>query len=181
MPDLNAARARWGFLRVLHPLFLCAESLPRVEDADQDHDGTGAFDDSAVDRVDHLKNEITTLRNDLKLNVIKQQLVDTDQLTEDDAIVEGLEPELHSLLVQLEDLIDPMALGLEESQVNLPFCSRGASYSVFCFRIRGTTALSRRGTVNRVARALWHSCRCSFPSGHRAILNDTMMNRAKGH
>jgi hypothetical protein len=121
MPDLTAARARWCFLRILHPLFLCAESLPRVEDADQDQDGTGAFDDYAVDRVDHLKNEITTLRNDLKLNVIKQQLVDTDQLTEDDAIVEGLEAELHSLLVQLEDLIDPTVLGLEESQVNLPF------------------------------------------------------------
>ena len=75
-------------------------------------------EDSADERIENLKNEITTLRNDLKLNVIKQQLVDTDQLTEDDAIVEGLEDDLYSLLVQLEDLIDRRVLDLEESKVS---------------------------------------------------------------
>ncbi|KAK4195218.1 subtilisin-like protein [Triangularia verruculosa] len=119
MSDLTAARARWCLLRTLHPLFPRAESLPKVEDADQYRDDTGAFDDHAIGGLDHLKNEITTLRNDLKLNVMKQQQVEAGQLIEDDAVVEGLKDELESVLVQLEDLVDPTVVDLEESQPSL--------------------------------------------------------------
>jgi hypothetical protein len=70
----NPVRARWGFLRTLHPLFLVAESLPTIEGADE-----GQYDSATGYDIDHLKNQITTLRNDFKLNIIKQQLVDIDR------------------------------------------------------------------------------------------------------
>jgi hypothetical protein len=111
MPD--PLRARWGFLQTLHPLFLFAESLPTIECADQGHYGSATVDD-----VDHLKNEITTLRNDFKLNIIKQQLVDINQLTEDDRTLEGLELNLQTLLEELEHLIDPQVLSVEELEVS---------------------------------------------------------------
>lgn len=164
MPELIAARTRWGFLRILHPLFASAESLPSIEAADLGHYGSGVFEDSPVDELGHLKNEITILRNDLRLNVIKQQLVDTELLTEDDSTVEGLETDLQSLLEQLEDLIDPAVLG-EEFQVNLHFFSREAE-AWFCrpsSRPHFTT-LCRRGIVFFVS---WH------PALFQATLSDT--------
>jgi hypothetical protein len=105
MSNLVPVRVRWGFLQTLHPLFLLAESLPTIERADQGYYGSTTLND-----VDRLKNEITTLRNDLKLNIIKQQLVDIDQLTEDDPTLEGLERDLQTLLEDLEHLIDPQVL-----------------------------------------------------------------------
>ncbi|RYP72076.1 hypothetical protein DL771_004407 [Monosporascus sp. 5C6A] len=109
MPDLNLIRARWDFLRSLHPLFLFAESLPTVEGADY-----GLYGSMSIDDVDPLKNDITMLRNDFKLNIIKQQLADIDQLAEGSSEFEELQVELQSLLEELEDLIDPQVRSIEE-------------------------------------------------------------------
>ena len=111
MPD--PLRARWGFFQTLHPLFLVAESLPTIAGADHGHYGT-----ASVDEVDHLKNEITTLRNDFKLNIIKQQLVDINQWAEDDPTLEWLGWNLQTLLEELEHLIDPQVLSLDELEVS---------------------------------------------------------------
>lgn len=110
---LDSLRARWGFLQTLQPLFLVAESLPTIEGVDQ-----GLYGSATVDDVDDLKNEITTLRNDFKLNIIKQQLVDINQLTEDDPTLEGLRLDLQMLLEELEHLIDPQVLSFEELEVS---------------------------------------------------------------
>ncbi|KAI3322337.1 hypothetical protein HD806DRAFT_122430 [Xylariaceae sp. AK1471] len=108
MPDLQLVRTTWDFLRALHPLFHSAESLPTVEDA-----GGGCYGSLSADDVDSLKNEITMLRNDFKLNIIKQQLVDINQLAESSRLGE-LQLELRSLLEELEDLIDPRICNIEE-------------------------------------------------------------------
>lgn len=113
MPDLNLVHARWDFLQAFHPLFLFAESLPTVEGVNQGHYGSVSVDD-----VDPLKNEITMLRNDFKLNIIKQQLVDVDQLAEGGSRLEELQFELQSLLEELEDLVDPQVRGIEELEVS---------------------------------------------------------------
>ncbi|KAI1089240.1 hypothetical protein F5B19DRAFT_467985 [Rostrohypoxylon terebratum] len=109
MTDLTLVRARWDFLSTIHPLFLYAESFPMVEDADGRRYGymTG-------DEVNHLKNEITMLRNDFKLNIIKQQQVEFDLLTAGDSIVEELQFGLEELLGELETLVDPNVLDSEE-------------------------------------------------------------------
>ena len=114
MSSLAPVRGRWGFLQTLHPLFFLAESLPTIERADQGYYGSTAVND--VD-VDHLKNEITMLRNDLKLNIIKQKQVDIDQLTEDDPAFERLELDLQTLLEDLELLIDSQVFRHEEFDV----------------------------------------------------------------
>jgi len=101
MPELSLIRLRWDFLQGLHPLFLIAKSLPTVESADSDH-----FGPISVNDVDPLKNEITMLRSDLKLNIIKQQLFDIGQLVEGDSILGQLQLELDLLLEELEILVD---------------------------------------------------------------------------
>lgn len=108
MAGLTAVRARWGFLLTIHPLFLSAESLPTIERASQ-----GYYDTTSIEDIYHLENEITTLRTDFRLNFIKQQQVDIDQLTEEDPALEGLGVDLQTLLDKLEDLIDPGILNLD--------------------------------------------------------------------
>lgn len=114
MDDLNLFRPRWDFLQALHPLFLLAESLPTVEDA-----GQGNYGSMSAEDIDPLKNEITMLRNDFKLNIIKQQLVDMDHLTEGDFKREKVQPELEFLLEELEDLVDPRVHDIEQLEVSL--------------------------------------------------------------
>lgn len=113
MSDLNALRAKWNFLRALHPLFLHAGSLPTVEGVDQGHYGYVSVDD-----VDNLKNEITMLRNDFKLNIIKQQQVDIDELAEEDSTLRGLELDLQILLEELETFVNPTIYKIEEHIVS---------------------------------------------------------------
>lgn len=118
MLDLSIVRARWDFLSTIHPLFLYAESLPTVDGADE-----GDYGNVSVDDVDHLKNEITMLRNDFKLNIIKQQQVDFDQLAIEDSTLEGLKVDLQLLLEKLENLVDSKVVDNEElevSCVNIP-------------------------------------------------------------
>ncbi|EXA53633.1 hypothetical protein FOVG_01375 [Fusarium oxysporum f. sp. pisi HDV247] len=112
MPELNLIRAKWDFLKALHPLFLFAESLPTVEGADQ-----GRYGSVSVDDVDSLKNQITMLRNDFKLNIIKQQLIDIDQLAEEGSRLGELHLELQSLLGELEDLVDPKVGDINEHEL----------------------------------------------------------------
>ncbi|KAI0977232.1 hypothetical protein F4678DRAFT_477323 [Xylaria arbuscula] len=105
MLDLDVFRARWDLLRALHPLFLIAESLPTVEGAADGQYGSGSADD-----IDHLKNEITMLRNEFKLNIIKQQQLDLDQIAEDTSTIKDLHLDLQTLLEELDSLIDPRVL-----------------------------------------------------------------------
>ena len=117
MPVLSLIRLKWDFLLRLHPLFLIAKSLPTVEDADNDHFGPIPFND-----VDSLKNEITMLRSDFKLNIIKQQQFDISDLAEGDPTLEQLHIELDLLLEELEDMaIDPQVCEIEESDVSFCF------------------------------------------------------------
>lgn len=53
------------------------------------------------------------LRNDFKLNIIKQQQVDIDQLIQDGLLLEELQLDLRSLLEELESLVDAQ---LEEGE-----------------------------------------------------------------
>ena len=115
MPHLNLVHGGWNFLQTLHPLFLFAESLPTIEGADQDQYGY-----VAGDAIEHLKNEITMLRNDFKLNMIKQQQVDIEQLCEDESILDRLQPDLQTLLEALESLIDPRIHDHEYLEVGPP-------------------------------------------------------------
>ncbi|KAI0437238.1 hypothetical protein F4803DRAFT_556191 [Xylaria telfairii] len=101
MSDLHVFRARWDLLRTLHPLFLIAESLPTVGAV-----ADGQYGDVSADDIDHLKNEITMLRNEFKLNIIKQQQLDIDQIAEDIAIIQDLHLDLQTLLEELDSLID---------------------------------------------------------------------------
>lgn len=114
MPDLNLVRTRWDFLRAIHPLFPFAKSLPTVEGADQGHYGPLSVDD-----VDSLKNVITMLRTDLRLNIIKQQLLaDVDRLAEESSGLGELPLVLELLLEELEDLVDPRVCDIEELEVS---------------------------------------------------------------
>lgn len=117
MPDLNLVRARWDFLSTIHPLFLYAESLPTIEGADE-----GQYGYMSGDNIDHLKNEITMLRNDFKLNIIKQQQVDVDQLTTEDSTLEELQLDLEVLLGELENLVDQKVIHDEELEVSYDPC-----------------------------------------------------------
>lgn len=114
MPDVTLARARWRVLQTIHPLFLLAETLPTPKDVDQ-----GCYGSLSVDKGDHLKNEITTLRTDLRLNIIRQQQIDIEELENDDPNVEWLESSLQTLLEDLEDLIDSEILQVEGLEVSL--------------------------------------------------------------
>lgn len=114
----SSTRERWRFLQTLHPLFLFAESLPTIEAADHGH-----HDSATVDGVGDLTKDIVTLRSGLKLNVIKQRLVDIDQLTEDDPTVEGLELDLQTMLEELERLVSCNVLAFDRlvcSLINAP-------------------------------------------------------------
>ncbi|KAI1754550.1 hypothetical protein F4782DRAFT_492960 [Xylaria castorea] len=123
MLDLQVFRARWDLLRTLHPLFLIAESLPTVDAAAE-----GQYGHASVDDVDRLKNEITMLRNDFKLNIIKQQQLNIDQVAEDISMLEDLHRDLQSLLEELDGLINPQVLdagrlesaGCPESLLSFP-------------------------------------------------------------
>lgn len=114
MPDLDIIRVRWGLLQALHPLFLYAKTLPTVEGADNGDYGTMSADD-----LDHLKNKITMLRNDFKLNIIKQEQVDIDELVQEDSAINALQLDLHPLLETLEDLVDPEVPRIEVCEVSL--------------------------------------------------------------
>ena len=110
MQDLATVRERWSFLKTIHPLFGLAESFPTVERVDQGHYGWAAGEDG-----DHLKNEITLLRSDFKLNVSNQRELDIDQLNNDYCFPDKLEKHLEALLQKLEHLIDSQVT----SQVDL--------------------------------------------------------------
>lgn len=56
--------------------------------------------------MEHLKNDITMLRNDFKLNIVKQQQVDLDQLAEDESRLRALQSDLNLILAELENLVD---------------------------------------------------------------------------
>jgi hypothetical protein len=115
MSDLTTVRATWGFLQTLHPLFLFAESLPTVDGAEAHFDAEQAATPATSDDVEHLKNEITRLRSGLKLNIIKTQLVDIYELSEDDPTegLDDLEAELQIVLEELEQIVDSNVLELE--------------------------------------------------------------------
>ena len=126
MPDFSLIRLKWDFLLGLHPLFLIAKSLPTVEDADNDRFGPIPFND-----VDSLKNEITMLRSDFNLNIIKQQQFDISELAEGDPILEKLHLELDLLLEKLEDMvIDPQVREIKETNVSFILCFYMPSSSV---------------------------------------------------
>jgi hypothetical protein len=106
-------RARWHFLSTIHPVFLHAESLPTIDAADE-----GQYGHVPEDDVEHLKNEITMLRNDLKLNIIKQQQIEIEELSTEDYILEGLERDLELLLEELEHTVDAKAIEYDDTEVS---------------------------------------------------------------
>lgn len=117
--DLTAICAKWRLLRVVYPLFPRAESLPKVEDVSIDDD-TSYYTLPAHEheqQVNRLKNDITKLRNDLKLNIIRQHNIDRYQLLEDNDIIEGFDKELDSMLTLFENLVDQTILYHTNSQV----------------------------------------------------------------
>ncbi|SPN98624.1 uncharacterized protein DNG_01669 [Cephalotrichum gorgonifer] len=60
-----------------------------------------------ADEIDSLNNDITILRSDFKLSIIKGKEVDLDQLADDDSGLSDLHLELQVFLAELEQLIDP--------------------------------------------------------------------------
>lgn len=115
MPVINAAQALWDFLLAIHPIFLFSESLPTIDGAEQGR--YGPLHDS--DELDRLKNEITMLRSDIKLNIIKQQQVDIEQLR-DKSDIDELVFELESLLGMFEALVDDQVLDSCKTSGNAP-------------------------------------------------------------
>ena len=83
MSDLTAVRATWGFLQTLHPLFLFADTLPSADAAETYFDVGDADVSATEDEVENLKNEITMLRTGLKLNIVKTQMIDIEDLAVD--------------------------------------------------------------------------------------------------
>ncbi|KAJ4305481.1 hypothetical protein N0V90_001012 [Kalmusia sp. IMI 367209] len=143
MSQLEIVRAQWDFLRILQPLFHVAKSLPTVEEVDQgDHYGLtdapsssgtenstsrDAIEYPAADDIDILKDEITILRNDLKLNIIKQQQVDLDRMAAEGALdLEDLQNELILLLDELERLVDPTVNDIVDSGLFLKYTKLAA-------------------------------------------------------
>lgn len=115
---LSSFRGRWDLLWTLHPLFLAAESFPTIENVDEGYYNLeGEYD------INNLKDQITTLRNDFNLNIIKQQQIDIDQLIEESPTLVGLESDLQTLLEELEKLVDPHVLDLETLKVSSSFKS----------------------------------------------------------
>lgn len=100
MSLLEIARAKWDFLKVIHPLFLYSESLPSGDSADAGRHGP--IRDTPLQR---LKNDITVLRSDIKLNIITQNQVDLDEL-KDEASIRDLIDELDCILELFELLVD---------------------------------------------------------------------------
>jgi hypothetical protein len=99
MPGVDGAQTRWALFRAVCPLFQHSKSLPTVEQADKGH--YGHILDAALER---LKNEITTLRHDIKFNYINELQAGIEQLTPSD--INKLEVELESLLGMFEGLVD---------------------------------------------------------------------------
>jgi hypothetical protein len=115
MPGIIDAQALWEFLRSIHPLFLFSESLPTIDGAEQGWYSTLHHGDE----LDRLKNEITTLRSDLNLNIIKQHQVDIEQLR-DESDIDELIVELETLLDVFEGLVDDQILDLPETSGSAP-------------------------------------------------------------
>ncbi|KAH8880243.1 hypothetical protein GQ53DRAFT_544815 [Thozetella sp. PMI_491] len=105
MSELDAVKSRWDLLRAVHPLFVFADTLPSVDGADEGRYGR-------VANVEGLKNEITTLRSDIKLNMIHQRQFDIDELRDED--VEELDEELYCLLEMFDGLVDDAVLDQQD-------------------------------------------------------------------
>lgn len=95
--SLADAREQWNLLRILHPLF--SESLPTIHSLGQ----TGTEEEALA----HLNNEITRLRSEIRLNIIRldQHQDDFEQLT-DGLGIEELVRSAGILLEAFENLID---------------------------------------------------------------------------
>lgn len=113
MLDPYLVRAKWNFLATIHPLFLYAQSLPTVEGA-----GEVQYSNASAPNIDRLKNEITMLRSDFKLNIIKQQQVDVEQLDTEDSTFKWLQRDLQLLLEELENMVDPNVVGNQKPEVS---------------------------------------------------------------
>lgn len=99
-PDLTSFHTRWDLLRTIQQLFLTSENLPSVQ-----HVGKEQYGNLSDDEVHEMQNNITMLRNDLKMNIIMQQLVSFDQLVEESTI-ESVELVVGLLLERFEDSVD---------------------------------------------------------------------------
>ncbi|KAI9146885.1 Thermostable alkaline protease [Paramyrothecium foliicola] len=121
MPALGSGSvglpALWELLRAIHPLFLFSDSLPRIDSAENGQ--CGSMEGASLEAIN---NDITTLRSDVKLNIIKQHLIDVEQLGDlDDG--EELEDELHRLLGMFEELVKDTVLNSVEDSRTLDCCS----------------------------------------------------------
>lgn len=116
---------------MLHPLFLYADSLPTVKDAEKRYSY-----EVSLEEIEHLKNKITMLRNDFKLNIVKQQQVDLDQLTEDESLLQGLQSDLNIILAELESLVDERIVEGQVAKVHRVrtlCCKRGLFHDRFMY------------------------------------------------
>jgi hypothetical protein len=97
MESLNEARARWKLLRIIHSLF--SENLP-ITFSPQ----SGPLQGDALER---LNNEITKLRSEIKLNILRQdQHHDDLERLLDTSSAEQLIQSAGHLLNEFETLID---------------------------------------------------------------------------
>ncbi|OXV09921.1 hypothetical protein Egran_02316 [Elaphomyces granulatus] len=97
MDSLNEARARWKLLRIIHPLF--SENLPTTFSTQ-----SGPLHGDALER---LNNEITKLRSEIKLNILRQdQHHDDLERLLDTSSAEQLIQSAGYLLNEFETLID---------------------------------------------------------------------------
>lgn len=122
MESLNEARARWKLLRIIHPLF--SESLPTTFSIQN-----GPLQGDALEK---LNNEITKLRSEIKLNILRldQHQDDLEQLL-DTSSAEELVQSSSCLLNEFETLVDDEILcegevrlgGLKWCRLRLDFLS----------------------------------------------------------
>lgn len=75
------------------------------------------YGELSEDEVEDLQNDITMLRNDLKMNIFMQQRINFDQLP-DESATEDLELAVKKLLEKFEDAVDNR---VEQLQVGLEF------------------------------------------------------------
>lgn len=101
MPDLVRIRTSWEFLKTVHPLFLFA--TPFVTNPNW---GLHRYGEGSKEYIDNLMSKTKLLRIELKLNTIKQRVVDIDELIEDGLRLGELELDMIAFLEELESLVD---------------------------------------------------------------------------
>jgi hypothetical protein len=115
---METLRLLWGLFQATDPVFRQSGTLPTTEAADR-----GEYGQLSGLQLRKLKNRITELRFDLKINVLKQGIGDIEVLTE--KAREGLIEATRKLLAVYENLVDDrIKVGGEAALTDAPMVTQ---------------------------------------------------------